>query len=155
MPLPAFSPAAAIVAVSVSVKNWLPPLVLVLVARLVAAKETASLLAPIDPLTALRVTSPPVTSVPPSPPSVMAPVRAVSVRAFDPASSSVTAIDPPTIVNGSANVELLTSTAPVPLVASPMVIELKLSVNRPISVSLRLKSPVGPPAPMPIVVVAV
>ena len=87
----------------------------------------------------------------PASPSVMAPVRAVSVTAFEPATSSVTAIEPPTIVIGSVNVELLTSTAPEPFVASPIVIELKPSVNRPISASFRLKSPVGLPAPTPIV----
>ena len=86
-----------------------------------------------------------VTSVAASPPSVMAPVRAVKVALFEPACKPVTEIEPPTIVTGSLNVELSTSTAPVPFVASPIVIELKPSCRKPNSVSSMSSVPVGPP----------
>ena len=87
------------------------------------------------------------------PPSVIAPLRAVSVTVFPAEVSSVTAIDPPTIVTASLNVALSTSTAPVPLAASPIVIVLKPSCRRPRKPSLTCSVPLPPP--MPIVVAAV
>ena len=97
------------------------------------------------PLTAFNVTAPPVTSVTESPPSVIAPVRPVSVTAFAPALSPVTSIEPPTIVTLSLNVDALTSTAPVPFAASPIVIRLKPFVKLPSVVLLKSSPPVGPP----------
>ena len=88
------------------------------------------------------------TSAEDSPPSEIFPVRAVSVAEFEPASSWVTTTEPPTIVTLSLNVELSTSTAPVPLVASPKVIELKPSCRKPNSMSSRLSVPPPPPRPM-------
>ena len=75
------------------------------------------------------------------------------MAAFEPAFSAFTAIEPPTIVTGSLNVELLTSTAPVPADASPIVIELNPSARRVNSVSSRLSVPAPPPRPMVVVVV--
>ena len=49
---------------------------------------------------------------------------------------------------GSVKIELSTSTAPVPLAASPMVMLLNPSVSFVSSVSSTLKSPVPPPIPM-------
>ncbi len=103
-----------------------PPLVVAAAANVITAVVSSLPDAP-TPVVELSFKLLAVTSTPVSPPSVIAPVRAVSVTAVAPAFSSVTATDPPTIVTGSLNVELSTSTAPVPAAASPIVIELKPS----------------------------
>ena len=130
-----------------ALRNWLPFVEFVLVERLVEFTVIASPDAAMFPAD-VRLTGPPVMSEPTSPPSVISPVRAVSVTVFEPAFSSVTAIEPPLIVTESLNVELSTSTAPLPLAASPIVIELKPSCRKPSSVSFRFSVPAPPPSPI-------
>ena len=88
----------------------------------------------------------PVTSTPVPP--VIAPVRAVRLMSFIPALSPVTAIVPPTIATGSVKVVELRVTAPVPDVASPIVIKLNPSVNAATSV-LNTSNTVVPVSPVP------
>ena len=61
-------------------------------------------------------------------------------------------IVPAAIVTGSVNVAVSIVTVPVPLAASPIVIELKPSDRLLISVSVRFSVPVPPPSPMVVVV---
>ena len=131
---------------SASVRNWLPllePLV-VSVASVTAASSSAPFPTPaawpIPPASAFKVIRSPVTSVAEAfSPSLIFPVRAVSVTACKPVPSplstvsfpvnAVTLIAPPTMVTSSTNVALLIVTVPVPLTALPMVTELNPSAS--------------------------
>ena len=120
-----------------------------LVVSMATSADRATLSLMVTALPAVTMSAPSVV-VAPGPSSVM---LALPLPVIGPVTLIAPAPTGDASVTGSLNVDEPTVIVPPPLVASPIVIELKPSVSFASSVSLRLRSPVPPP--MPMVVLAV